>query len=95
MDDPGTRPRGEPGAGGAPRAGGRLPAPGPAPEPGWAPADLAEVHLERDQLRIALQMVLDFGVFDGAGRAVTVEDALRGYVATAVRVALQRGRPKP
>jgi hypothetical protein len=73
MDDPGTRPRGEPGTA----------------------ADLAEVHLERDQLRIALRMVLDFGVFDGAGRAVTVEDALRGYVATAVRVALQRGRPKP
>jgi hypothetical protein len=73
MDDSGTRPRGEPGAG----------------------ADPAEVHRERDQLRIALQMVLDFGVFDGAGRAVTVEDALRGYVATAVRVALQRGRPKP
>jgi hypothetical protein len=73
MDDPRTRPRGEPGAG----------------------TDPAEVHRERDQLRIALQMVLDFGVFDGAGRAVTVEDALRGYVATAVRVALQRGRPKP
>ena len=95
MDDPGTRPRGEPGAAGAPRAGGRLPAPGPAREPGCAPAVPAEVHLERDQLRIALQMVLDFGVFDGAGRAVKVEDALRGYVATAVRVALQRGRPKP
>jgi hypothetical protein len=70
--------------------------PGPrAPErEGFSP-DGAELRRERDQLRIALQMVLDFGVFDGAGRAVTVEDALRGYVATAARVALRRGRPKP
>jgi hypothetical protein len=37
-------------------------------------------------------MVLDVDVFDGAGRSVTVERMLRGYVATAVRVALE-GRP--
>jgi hypothetical protein len=37
-------------------------------------------------------MVLDLDVFDSAGRAVTVERMLRGYVATAVRVALEGKR---
>jgi hypothetical protein len=45
-----------------------------------------------ERLRFALRMVLDVDVFDSAGRAVTVERMLRGYVATAVRVALEGKR---
>ena len=47
---------------------------------------------EAERLRFALRMVLDLDVFDSAGRAVTVERMLRGYVATAVRVALEGKR---
>ncbi len=47
---------------------------------------------DAERLRFALRMVLDLDVFDSAGRAVTVERMLRGYVATAVRVALEGKR---
>ena len=47
---------------------------------------------DAERLRFALRMVLDVDVFDSAGRAVTVERMLRGYVATAVRVALEGKR---
>jgi hypothetical protein len=49
---------------------------------------LCRIRDERDQLRLVLQMVLDVSVFDGAGRSVTVETMLRGYLATKVRIAL-------
>jgi hypothetical protein len=49
---------------------------------------------QRDQLRLVLQMVLDAGVFDGAGRSVTVQDMLRGYLAAKVRMALGAKRTR-
>jgi hypothetical protein len=49
---------------------------------------LARIRTERDELRIVLQKVLDLGVFDGAGRSVTVQTLLRGYLATKVRMVL-------
>jgi hypothetical protein len=39
-----------------------------------------------------LQMVLDVRVYDGAGRSTTVQNALRGHLATRVRVALDGKR---
>jgi hypothetical protein len=55
-------------------------------------AAIGRTDQEAEELRVALQMVLDVQVFDSAGRAVAVQDVLRGYIAAAVRVALERCR---
>jgi hypothetical protein len=66
--------------------------PAMAREPSRGADQLERICRERDQLRMVLQMVLDVGVFDGAGRSVTVKTLLRGYLATRVRVALEAKR---
>jgi hypothetical protein len=55
-------------------------------------ASLSRVVQERDQLRLILQMVLDVRVYDGAGRSLTVQNALRGHLATRVRMVLDAKR---
>lgn len=92
MDDPGRRTRNgaQVEAGISPPGVARtcrLPGGGAGESTDHSPS-MSRIVQERDQLRLTLQMVLDALVYDGAGRSVTVQNTLRGYLATRVRMAL-------